>query len=934
MTVNVAARPNKLLVAGVEFPGFSRFICDENELDTSGIIYASGTVEIEEHYSNPKRLNDRLNRWWSWGKKLEVHILCSDGIYRLHPRGTQYLIRSYYNLAERKLTIETGCFLSLIKNRSIDDYREDNNVPKETKSTIQEQQDGYSESTSTIVISYSSPGAAFSSSSSSSSSSPSPSTTLIETGDLSLPPIFREFQKSKFYSIQSIVSFLLGRAGVTQIYGSVSGKLRGPINFSGSLLQQAGELLFKASPPSYIWADKDIIRIIPINVTNNPVSLVVVIGEDEVEYSPLDSGLDAIKELVVTGSIDKKNTEKPEGSTEVVNPDGSKEKTTITQDYGPETIINFNGSPTTEILLSTTTTTEKIAANQKTVTTVKIERRGLVVPSSKSNRSAFVESYRSTLIQYFSQSPSNNGRLDYEEEEVKEPVCKVLAGFLNTYSDVNVTMPLGFDTIGGQTYPADSWLLNTTQMLSSKTRTNYSYDVKGVQIAKNSVTQEYVGKILTTYWPLITTLAPSKQVVEQWLRWGTNELHRVTSKTTYEERYSSELEALEEKLWKDKQSVGITEKTSIPTYTRTGGDAEGSSTITYNTRDINTFQVKFGTRMSLMTEKDGDKIELSRAGLANAPATEYLPSYSAAGTDGEAVDDWEEEEAKVRKFWHFDFSCSGQIPPKEFANVGKIPNEVVLHQIAEILYFFRQGKSKGYELTIGLDDWWLSGQYRPVLAIQVVEPDENAMTYLLTGLNFSCEKTANLILADLWWIGGTANSLISSASGNWLSTGVSTGIISSPSPTPTPDPTPSPTPGPTPSPTPGPTPSPTPGPTPSPSPSSIPGVDNTQEEAIFFQVGDRVEVGATGGVIPGIEPTRYWVAATQIVEGKQQIQLAASIDGPPVVITGTIIGEPRITTVVPKEPILAFAQLRKWLEMSHQNWLELSLDDWLVLEYY
>lgn len=876
MTVNAASRPNKLIVAGLEFPGFARYVCDENELDTSGVILAAGTIEIDDHHANPQSLNDRVNRWWCWGKKLEIQILGSDGVYRLHPRGVMYLIRSFYSLGGR-LTLQVGCLLSLLKNRSIDDFREDNKIPKESASTVQEPQDGYIEETALIVISYSSPGVAFSSSSSS-SPSPSPAPTPAPTGDLTLPPIFEEFQKSKFYNIQSIVTFLLGRVGVTKIYGSVGGKIRGPISFSGSLVQQAGELCFKASPPSYIWADKDGARITQIKIINNPTALVVTIGQDEVEYAPLDSGLDTIKELVVAGNIDKKNTEKPEGATETINPDGSKSKTSITQDFGPETIINFSGNPATEILLATTTTTELIQANQKVVTTIRVERRGLVVPNAKNNRSAFVESFRSTFTQYFSDNPANNGRLDYEEEEVKEPVCKVFAGFLGAYSDVNFTFPLGFDTVGGQTFPADSWLLNTTQILSSKTRTNYSYNSKGVQVAKTAVTQEYISKVLTTYWPFLGTLAPSKQTTEQWMRWGDNEMHRVTAKTTYQERYSAELEALDEKLWKDKVAAGTTEVTSIPTYTRTG-DVESSSTIAYSTKNINTFQVKHGTRMSLMTEKDGDKVELSRAGLANAPATEYLPAYSAAGQDGEAADDWEEEEVKITKYWDFDFDCSGQMPPKEVANIGKVPSQSILSQIADILYFYRQGKSKAYELTIEIGDWWMSGLYRPVIAVQVVEPDNNALTYLLTGLNFSCEPDANLILGDLWWIGGTASSLISSALGNWLETGVNIG----------------------------------------------------NEEAIF-QIGDRVEVGAIGGTIPGIQPSRYWVLAVQVVNSVQQIQLSATQNGTAVAITGTVVGQPRITTVAAKEPILAFSQLKPWLQTSAKNWLELNLEDWLVLE--
>lgn len=881
MTTNAAARPNKLIVAGLEFPGFVRFVCDENELDTSGCIYATGTIEICDHHDNPQSLDDRRNRWWCWGKKLEVQILCADGIYRLHPRGVIYLIRSSYDPVDLKLTLQVGCLLSLLKVRSIDDYREDNKIPKEVKTTVAEPRDGYSEDTAVIVISYSSPGVAFSSSSSSPSPIPTPTPAPAPTGDLTLPSIFRDFQKSKFYDIQSVITFLLGRAGVTNIRGSVSGQIRGPIDFGGSLIEQAAGLCFKASPPSYFWADKDIVRITPINIINNPSSLLVIIGEDEVEYTRLDSGLDAIKELVITGNVDKKNTDRPDGSTETVNPDGSKEKTSITQDFGPETIINVNGSPSTEVLLSTTTTVERIEPSRKTVTTIKVERRGLVVPNAIINRGTFVESYKSVNIQYFSQNPANNGRLDYEEETVNEPVCKVFNGFFTAYADVNFTMPLGFESIGGQTYPADSWLLNTTQILSSKTRTNYSYDSKGVQTAKTAITQEYISKILTNYWPFVGTLAPSGQTTEQWMRWGANEMHRVTAKTTYQARFSAELETLDEKLWADKVTGGITEVTAIPTYTR-AGDVESSSTVSYSTRNINTFQVRHQTRMSLMTEKDGDQIELSRSGLANAPATEYLPSYSAAGTGGEAADDWEEEEIKINKYWDFDFDCSGFAPPKEFTSVGKVPSQNILNQIADILYFYRQGKSQACEITIALSDWWMSGQYRPTFTMQVLEADR-AVTFLATGLNFSCEPDANLILVDLWWIGysPTAAKITAIPGTTWLQTPVE--LI---------------------------------------------------ESTSLFSVGDRVEVR---GVIPGIgpannQPSRVWVTGVQVVNGKQQIQISSTQAGSPIIITSAIVGQPSITAVRSADPQLAFAQAVPWLQIKSKDWVQLNLNDWLLLE--
>ena len=283
-----------------------------------------------------------------------------------------------------------------------------------------------------------------------------------------------------------------------------------------------------------------------------------------------------------------------------------------------------------------------------------------------------------------------------------------------------------------------------------------------------------------------------------------------------------------------------------------------------------------------MTEKDGDKIELSRSGLANAPATEYLPNYSSAGSGDEAADDWEEDEIKITKYWDFDFDCSGFAPPKEFTSIGKIPNKNILNQIADILYFYRQGKSQACELTIALSDWWMTGQYRPTFTLQVLEADR-AVTFLATGLNFSCEPDANLILADLWWIGysPTASKITAVTGSTWLQTPV-----------------------------------------------------QLTEATPLFSVGDRVEVR---GVIPGIEavstqPTRVWVTGVQVVDGKQQIQVSSTQAGSPVVVTDEIVGQSSITAVRSLDPQLAFAQARPWLQTKPTDWLQLSLNDWLLLE--
>lgn len=99
-----------------------------------------------------------------------------------------------------------------------------------------------------------------------------------------------------------------------------------------------------------------------------------------------------------------------------------------------------------------------------------------------------------------------------------------------------------------------------------------------------------------------------------------------------------------------------------------------------------------------------------------------------------------------------------------------------------------------------------------------------------------------------------------------------------------------------------------------------------------FQVGDRVEVGAIGGSIPGIPPGRYWVVEVQLVSGSQQFRLSNTQGGTPLTVTGPIVGRPRITTVRSTNPNLTFAQQKPWLALQTEDWLLTDLDHWLTTE--
>lgn len=99
-----------------------------------------------------------------------------------------------------------------------------------------------------------------------------------------------------------------------------------------------------------------------------------------------------------------------------------------------------------------------------------------------------------------------------------------------------------------------------------------------------------------------------------------------------------------------------------------------------------------------------------------------------------------------------------------------------------------------------------------------------------------------------------------------------------------------------------------------------------------FKVGDRVEVGAIGGSIPGIPPGRYWVVEIQIVSGSQQFRLSDTQGGPPLAVTGPIVGSPRVTTVRSQNPDLAFSQQKSWLQLEQDDVVLIDLNRWLTTE--
>ena len=676
MTVNAAAKPGRLSIGGLEFPGFISYEGNDNEIDLSGLITHSGRIVVGATKANPESVNPRKNRpRFCFGTEVLLQVLDSTGTWQVHPRGRLYILNSFYDIAERKVTIEVGCKLSLFKSRGAEDFL-----------TIQDK-----------VI----------------------------------------FANDGPVDIASTVLLLLQRSGINDIQIGLSGLTHGPISAGGSLIQTAGELAIKSSPPSFLYQSKTgQIRSRAIDFVSASPFFVCTIGHDEVSYKPIEKGASngPVGALRVTGTIKVPKTKEPNDDQEQTQEDGT--RLTIEQEYGPEKVADPVFGTDNEILLAQTITTETANGLERERVVVREERKGLVFPSTSTDRLAMVLASETSTKDLYDAT----GKKQITIENIAEPFGKVYSEWLANHS--NWVVP---GTSGSSAY-ADELMVDATPVLSTNKIIRYEYTSKDVLRKQSSYSERPIAAMLPQFAPFLDDFVPSEQVIETWRQNGQDQYHKTVRRIPVSQKYSSYVSGIEKTL----KAAGVNPiKLQITVFKRTGATAEISA------KTVNAPLVPWDQQLAMVAAEVN--LEVSRAGVTNPPGTEYLGGKDAKNKFKDELEDAIFETARI-----LDDSCPIQAPI-ESIDVGAVHNEQLLSELADILYYIRQGQVFGYELILAMGDIWY-GEYNPLPTVIVVEPDATHR-FILTGLTFTMEPMSNLVLGDALWLGTHDSSSASASNG-------------------------------------------------------------------------------------------------------------------------------------------------------------------------
>jgi hypothetical protein len=148
--------------------------------------------------------------------------------------------------------------------------------------------------------------------------------------------------------------------------------------------------------------------------------------------------------------------------------------------------------------------------------------------------------------------------------------------------------------------------------------------------------------------------------------------------------------------------------------------------------------------------------ESSREGLANPPATEYLPRGKANEVNKNATEKWIDKPIVFRRKWE-DAKGSNFLPSREIVDLGEVATAEIVDAIGEIIYYLRQGQSLVYELNLPLTQDWISGVFKPVFRVDVREC-EDTFCHVAHGITMEFSQKENSLLLELLWLGETSNS--------------------------------------------------------------------------------------------------------------------------------------------------------------------------------
>lgn len=777
MPVLAAARCSRFLdYQGNEYPGFINLSCNYTGLDQSGLITWEGTAEIAWVPDNPTNIDNRKNKvTWCFGRVVDLRVVNDSGSYE-RPKSIpkMYIYKALYNPKTERLRLELRDILGLLRDKSIDDFRndfdEENDFETEPNKETEPVSCGFPDD---------------------------------EDFDNTEFEEQQERKKNKFWWEQwqkegteqniSIISEIMRRLGIS-IQGTVTGSIRLPYTVSGSLLSACGDLAFKSLTPSYIWSNYLGNAIISRIDINPPRGKFYVSGSDDISYESVETGLNPISELIVLGRV--KELDENAIQEETIEAENEYGVTfsypmhceTITE-TGPETIINSDGDALAAVDTIRTKICEYVTRFTKTIKTETEERYGSLFPESTDTDHSpgeWIQSYRKIEKQFYD---ACTGALLKKVVTEYNVWGKVFGAYYGNHLDY-VIDPYGFGTIEiaipqGLISPYSDTARYDTTLIRDRTETTRYYYKKQKLYKTTIKVEEPKYKILTDFAEPRLSDEPysgysiTASSVETWTEWGNkHQTHTLVESDALNRANNAAVQRQEEHLLEEltnsavfvngvKDPNSLIPKFNQQVYTRlytynTGTVSSNTpiEVIRFNTVELPKSLVSAKERLTLVGKRTIS--ESSREGLANAPATEYLPrgkaseSNEANEVNKNATEKWIDKPVVYRKKWE-NARGSNFLPSREIVDLGEVATAEIVDAIGKIIYYLRQGQSLVHELNLPLTQDWISGVFNPVFRVDVREC-EDTFCHLAHGITMEFSQKENSLLLELLWLGETSNS--------------------------------------------------------------------------------------------------------------------------------------------------------------------------------
>lgn len=746
MTV-ITTRPTRILIDGLEYPGFVRFSGDHARISQDGLMPFQGEVDICHHPDNPRNLDPRIERdTWSFGTEIIIQVKDENNEWVLHPVGKVYYYTSQFDYQTRELKINCGCLIFLLKNRSIDDFKDLDQLV-EINDTETNPETGEEETTTRRKYWWEQ---------------------WNEPGDV---------------RINEVVSEVLSKLGLRRS-GSASGRVKTPLTLSGSLLQFIGGLMYKSIRPSFMWCDREgVINIDKLPGRAGAIAIYPGVEEpplyndndytfniggdegEEVDYKPMFNGIEPIQSLVVTGRWPAKRSLEDEEENE--QEEGEEDPVSFCNSYreeGPQLILGTRGASLTgagDTTLAFGTKCEFYFSYQKQFTETRDEVKAVLFPASSRDRDRFIRSYELDHKQFFRRSDCNIFR---EEKVIREPIGKIYSGWVSSFPNLNVVF--GFAKI----FQSDKMGFVTDLEISSIETTTYTYDADGVIAEINTVVQEPTSKILNDFFEFSTEMVVSKQTIERWVKNGNQYNHLKQERTAWQLFDRETLTKTEEYLQSRDSAPSFT---VVSSFKREDDDPEPFGFGVPNTVNVNEITEPDPERGIFLVPKLGKEERLSlrtketkeinsKSGFAQPPKPEQYCTVDEILDD--PANNTDQEGGFVEKKW---IHKGKLVAPREINDLGDVYEKGVVEAIAEFLYFLKQGESSKQSVTLALPDKMIKN-YKPLFTFKVVLPDGQALSFLSNGCIFSIEGNQNIVQLEGYWLGDSQTQAIKSFDNQFL----------------------------------------------------------------------------------------------------------------------------------------------------------------------